>query len=84
MWSFVLPYLFNPDEANLGAKTTFVFGGISLVFLVYLWVYQPETSGRSYEELDEMFAKRIPVRQFKSYRPSADVLGQEAAAEVKE
>jgi hypothetical protein len=72
MWTFVLPYLFNPDEANLGAKTTFLFGGISVISLVYLWFCQPETSGRSFEEIDEMFAKRIPARKFKSYQPTVD------------
>jgi hypothetical protein len=27
MWSFVLPYLFNPDQLNLGGKLGFIFGG---------------------------------------------------------
>jgi hypothetical protein len=40
---------------------------ITLVLNVFLWWYQPETMGRSYEELDEMFAKRIPARKFKGY-----------------
>ena len=79
MWSFVLPYLFNPNEANLQAKTTFIFGGFSIISLVYLWFYQPETSGRSYEELDEMFMKRISARAFKSHRPEAEVQGEETA-----
>ncbi|UPL02325.1 hypothetical protein LCI18_013259 [Fusarium solani-melongenae] len=39
MWAFVLPYIFNPDEANLGAKTAFIFGGISVFCMVYVWVY---------------------------------------------
>lgn len=77
LWSFVLPYIFNPNEANLGAKTAFIFGGLSVISLAYLWLYQPETSGRSYEELDEMFMKRIPTRKFKSYRPEAETKGQE-------
>ena len=79
MWSFVLPYLFNPNEANLGAKTAFIFGGLSVISLIYLWWYQPETSGRSYEELDEMFMKRISARAFKSYQPEAEIKGHEAA-----
>ena len=78
MWSFVLPYVFNPNEANLGAKTAFIFGGLSFLSLIYLWFYQPETSGRSYEELDEMFAKRIPARKFKSYHAEAEVMGLES------
>ncbi len=28
VWNFVLPYLFNPDKADLGAKVAFIFGGL--------------------------------------------------------
>ena len=68
MWGLVLPYLFNPDEANLGAKVAFIFGGLSVLSTGYLWFYQPEVAGRSYEELDEMFRRRVPARKFKGYR----------------
>ncbi|KAL3493465.1 general substrate transporter [Aspergillus germanicus] len=75
MWSFVLPYLFNPDKANLGAKVMFIFGGLSVICLVYLWFYQPETAGRTYGELDEMFMKGVPPRKFKSYQSDAQAMG---------
>ena len=68
MWGLVLPYLFNPDKANLGAKVTFIFGGLSVLSTIYLWFYQPEVAGRSYEELDEMFRRRVPARKFKTYQ----------------
>ncbi|KAK5449345.1 hypothetical protein LTS15_008887 [Exophiala xenobiotica] len=67
MWGFTLPYLFNPDKANLGAKVTFIFGGLSVLSIVYLWFCQPESSGMSYEMLDELFINRIPARKFKAY-----------------
>ncbi|OQU97498.1 hypothetical protein CLAIMM_03423 [Cladophialophora immunda] len=76
MWQFVLPYMFNPDKGNLGGKVAFVFGGPSFLCLCYLWYFQPETSGRTYEELDEMFAKRVPARQFKNYKPDAQAKGE--------
>ena len=41
MWAFVLPKLFNPNQANLGGKTGFIFGGFSLLCIVYHWFYQP-------------------------------------------
>lgn len=72
MWSFVLPYLFNPDKANLGAKVAFIFGGCSVLSLVYLWFELPETAGRTYKELDEMFMKKIPARQFKAYKAETE------------
>ncbi|KAH0420497.1 hypothetical protein CcaCcLH18_13989 [Colletotrichum camelliae] len=76
MWNFVLPYLFNPDKLNLGAKLAFIFGGLSVISLVHLWFNLPETAGRTYEELDEMFMKGVPARQFKGYTPEATVRGE--------
>lgn len=76
MWSFVLPYLFNPDKLNLGGRLGFIFGGLSFICLVYLWFYQPETAGRTYEELDEMFMKSVPARKFKSYQTDAQAMGE--------
>ncbi|KAH6686416.1 MFS hexose transporter [Plectosphaerella plurivora] len=67
MWAFVIPFLFNPDQANLGAKVSFIFGGLAVLSTIYLWFYQPEVSGRSYEELDEMFMKKVPAREFKTF-----------------
>jgi SP family general alpha glucoside:H+ symporter-like MFS transporter len=34
---------------------------------VYLYFYQPETAGRSYEELDVMFTAKVPARKFEGY-----------------
>ncbi|KPM45283.1 hypothetical protein AK830_g1277 [Neonectria ditissima] len=82
MWSFVLPYLFNPDKANLGAKVAFVFGGCSVLSLIYLWLELPETAGRTYEELDEMFMKAIPARKFKDFHPEAQVTDEKTKEEL--
>ncbi|KAL3482168.1 general substrate transporter [Aspergillus californicus] len=71
VWAFVIPYMFNPDQANLGAKTAYLFGGLGVLLLVYMWFYQPETAGRSYEELDELFKKGVRVRDFKGYETDA-------------
>ncbi|KAG9688539.1 MFS hexose transporter, partial [Aureobasidium melanogenum] len=68
MWAFVIPYLFNPDQANLGARVAFIFGAFAVLSTVYLWLCQPETSGRSFAELDEMFARKVPARGFKAYK----------------
>lgn len=78
MWQWVIPYMFNPDQADMGATIAFVFGGLCVFCLVYLWFCQPETGGRSYQELDEMFAKGVPARKFKGYK--TDVQMQNEAA----
>ncbi|KAK9327392.1 general substrate transporter [Lipomyces starkeyi] len=74
MWAFVLPFLFNPDHLNLGAKTSFIFGGFGVILLVYLWFCQPETANRSFAEIDEMYAKKVSARQFKHFKTREQLL----------
>ncbi|KAF9878323.1 MFS hexose transporter [Colletotrichum karsti] len=81
MWAFVIPFLFNPDQANLGAKVAFIFGAMSILSTVYLWFFQPEVAGRSYEELDELFIKKVPARQFKGYKTEVQEKAERAVAE---
>jgi SP family general alpha glucoside:H+ symporter-like MFS transporter len=62
-----IPYMINPDEANMRGKLGFFFGGISFICLVWAYFRIPETKGRTFEELDIMFELEIPTREFKSY-----------------
>ncbi|KIW64068.1 hypothetical protein, variant [Phialophora macrospora] len=62
--SVVLPYLINPDAADLGAKVGFIFFGISLPFCVLMYFYIPETKNLSFEEIDYLFASKTPCRRF--------------------
>jgi SP family general alpha glucoside:H+ symporter-like MFS transporter len=78
MWQFVLPYIFNPNEGNLGARTSFIFGGLSVLCWIYLYFYQPETARRSFEEIDEMFLKHVPARKFKGFKTDAEQMGEDA------
>jgi len=43
-----------------------------------LWVYQPETAGRTYKELDELFAMKVPGRKFKSTKTQIETEGDQA------
>lgn len=83
MWAFVLPFIFNPDQANLGGKTGFIFVGFSFLALVYMFFCQPETAHRTYEEIDELFTKRVPARAFKTYQTDAELKGLEARTRMK-
>ncbi|KAI5918150.1 general substrate transporter [Camillea tinctor] len=62
-----MPYLINPDQANLGGKICFVFFAPSVPMCVYLYFCLPEMKGRNYVELEEMFQNGVPARQFKNY-----------------
>ncbi|EEU36196.1 uncharacterized protein NECHADRAFT_87129 [Fusarium vanettenii 77-13-4] len=60
-------YFMNPTEWNLKGYTGFIWGGTS--FFMFIWIYfrLPETKGRTFEELDLLFAKGVPARKFSTY-----------------
>lgn len=52
VFSFVVPYMFNADEGNLGGKIGFVFVGLGLIGILLAWLEIPETRNKSYAQLD--------------------------------
>jgi SP family general alpha glucoside:H+ symporter-like MFS transporter len=80
---FVLPYIFNPDQANLGAKTAFIFGGFSVICCMVLWIFMPETANRSFQEIDEMFFHQVPPRKFKTYVTQTQSSAADLHSDVK-
>jgi SP family general alpha glucoside:H+ symporter-like MFS transporter len=60
------PYFMNPTAWNASGKTGFFWGGTA--FLMFLWAYfrLPEGRGRTYEELDILFERKVPARKFSS------------------
>lgn len=74
-----MPYMLNTEEANLGGKAGFLFGGISFLCLVWCYLRLPESRGRTFEELDILFQRRIPARQFKNF----DLLGEREISRVE-
>jgi SP family general alpha glucoside:H+ symporter-like MFS transporter len=63
------PYMVNPTQWDLKGYTGFVWGGTALLISTWAFFRLPETKSRSYEELDILFAQKVPARQFSSYRP---------------
>lgn len=68
----VMPILLNSERANWGGKTGFLFGGISFVCFIWCFFRLPESKGRTYEELDILFQRRVPARQFGKF----DLVGE--------
>ena len=56
----------NPDAWNLQGYTGFIWGFCA--WCVFIWAYfrLPETKDRTFHELDILFAKKVPARQFAS------------------
>ncbi|PKS06016.1 hypothetical protein jhhlp_007850 [Lomentospora prolificans] len=67
VWTIIMPYLFNQDQANLGGNIGWIFFGQGILMLLALFYDVPGTKGRSYEELDVMFERKIPARKFEKY-----------------
>lgn len=57
-------YMQNRTAWDFKGKSGFFWGGTA--FLVFVWSYLrlPEIKGRTYEELDILFANRTPARKF--------------------
>ncbi|KAH7324979.1 general substrate transporter [Stachybotrys elegans] len=60
-----LPYAINPDQGNLGGRIAFIFGGALVVGAVFIFLMVPETKGRTYTEIDELWSRGVPPRKFK-------------------
>jgi MFS family permease len=54
-----LPFLYNNDAANIGAKTGFVFTGLCAIGAVLTYFFVPELKGRSALEIDHLFEKGV-------------------------
>lgn len=67
---FTLPYIYNTDAANLGAKTGFVMMGFAAFGTIVTWFLVPEMKDRSQEELDRMFDLGLSARQFSKWEGS--------------
>jgi hypothetical protein len=65
--NIVVPYMVNPDKANLKGKVGFVFGGASAIATVWALFSVPELKGRTFDEIDYMFKTRVQPRAMGSY-----------------
>lgn len=81
IWSFSLPYAINPDQGNLGGKIAFIFGSTLVGASIFIFFMIPETKGRTYIEIDELWARGISPRKFKQVElvvvPSEQLKGTE-------
>lgn len=60
------PYFMNPTAWNAKGKTAFFWGGTALCMFVWSYFRLPEAKGRTYEELDLLFQRKISARKFSS------------------
>jgi MFS transporter, SP family, sugar:H+ symporter len=66
--AFTAPYFINPDDLNWGPKYGYIWFASNMVAVLWIFFFLPETKDRTLEELDEMFAARVPARKFVGYQ----------------
>jgi SP family general alpha glucoside:H+ symporter-like MFS transporter len=75
----VNPYMLNPTAGNWKGKTGFVWGGFAFLFFIWTFFRLPETKGRTFEELDILFAKKVGAREFS--KKHVDAYGEDVVIE---
>ena len=63
--NILTPYMINPTAWNWGNFAGFFWAGTCFCVLIYHYFRLPEPSGRTFAEIDLLFERRVPARQFK-------------------
>ncbi|SCO87801.1 probable maltose permease (MalP) [Fusarium oxysporum] len=66
MTNIITPRMLNPSAWNWGAKAGFFWAGTCFLCAVWTYFRLPEPKGRTYGELDVLFERGVPARQFKT------------------
>ena len=63
----VAPYILNPTKGNWKGKSGFLAGALCLLCAIWGFFRLPECKGRTFEELDIMFSRKLKAWEFESY-----------------
>ncbi|KAK1927060.1 hypothetical protein DB88DRAFT_514651 [Papiliotrema laurentii] len=77
---WTVPLMISPDAANLGTKAAYIFAALVVPVTLIVYFFYPETTGRTYVELDELYRMGIPARKFKSTVTSTESRGLKSKA----
>ncbi|KAI4720628.1 general substrate transporter [Aureobasidium sp. EXF-10727] len=76
-FAVAISYAMNKDQGNWRGKIGFLFSGLGLLCAIYCFFFMPETRNRTFEELDILFDKKVPSRQFATYKIVAETESSE-------
>ena len=76
LFNYTTPLMLANPGANWGLQIGYFWCGLTCVSLVIIYFFIPETKGRTYSELDELFEKKVPARKFKTTETAVDIAKQ--------
>jgi SP family general alpha glucoside:H+ symporter-like MFS transporter len=56
--------MLNPTAWDMAGKAAFVWAGTACLVWISCYFYLPECKDRSFRELDILFHRKVPARQF--------------------
>ncbi|KAB5547407.1 sugar porter family MFS transporter [Coniochaeta sp. 2T2.1] len=65
--TFTAPYFINPANLGWGGKYGYIWFGSSFLVVAFIFFMVPEVQGRSLEEIEEMFDKKLAAKDFPKY-----------------
>lgn len=65
--SLIGPKMLNPGADNWKGRSAYLPAILTVFWTVWVYFRLPECKGRTFEELDHMFERGVPARQFKGY-----------------
>lgn len=82
--TYTTPLMLSPQAAGWGTHIGFFYGGTAALYLIPCYFLLPETKGRTYAEIDELFARGISPRKFgttvTSYEQAVHVVEEKGRA----
>lgn len=65
--ALITPQMLNPGARNWKGKSAFLPAILNFILIFWAFFRVPECKNRTFEELDVMFERGVPARQFKTY-----------------
>lgn len=83
--TLALPQITARDAGNLAAKAYLIFGGCMLVITILAFFLLPETRGRTFFEIDQLYSNRVPAWRWSKYEFSraTDSFGSERGSHLE-
>ncbi|CAG9976109.1 unnamed protein product [Clonostachys byssicola] len=67
IWGLSLPYAVNPDQGNMQGKIGFIYAALLLLSIVFIYFFVPETKGRTYSEIDQLWELGVLPRKWSQH-----------------